>query len=294
MRAALPNLPRTTSSCVPAKYRAPTYWSPAWRAATLSSFRSSRSLHSSAASGADFESCAKDTAGPRKRAKSTEMPMVRAAVFKVPSFVTRGADLYHRRRTPSIIRSTDEQGIFLFRTGALADGGTGTLAKCSHGSNEALQHRVNLTDGPGDGGFDGRHGVVDAAGQVADQLFGPLCLLGRDIGRAGRVCGHGLQVGDNRTHIGLEPGHGIADPPRGAHRDDDCRHLDDRHHRDRCRDDAEENVAHASCSPSPWRCASRARSNAVVMFSRCRLKISRPCSAACVARSRASRARRLT
>src|SRR5688500_5887974 len=209
MRAALPNLPRTTSSWVPAKYKAPTYWSPAWRAATLSSFRSSRSLLSSAASGADFESCAKDTAGPSKRAKSTEMPMLRAAVFKVPSFVTRGADLYHRRTAASIIPSTDEQGIFFFRAGSLPGGGAGAFAKRRHGSEQSLQHGVGLARRPGDGRFDGGYGVVDTAGEVADQLFGALRLRGRDVCRARRVHRHGFQIGDDWTNVVLEPGDGI-------------------------------------------------------------------------------------
>ena len=141
---------------------------------------------------------------------------------------------------------------------------------------QPLQHRVNLTDRPGDGRFDGRHGIVDAAGQVANQLFGPLCLLGCDICRARRV-GQTWMSGWRRSdERRARAWRRHRRPAARAHCDDDGRHLDDRHHRDRRRDDAEEHVAHASCSPSPCRCAWRARSNAVVMFSRCRLKISGP------------------
>src|SRR4029450_3479048 len=98
----------------------------------LSSFCASSSLHNSAASGADFDSCAKDGRGASKRPQSMNAPTLRITMVMAPPGVG-GADLYHRPRAASIMCSADEERILFFGARRVPARGWSTLAEGAKG-----------------------------------------------------------------------------------------------------------------------------------------------------------------
>src|SRR3954468_4724778 len=279
-------------------YSAPTTWSAYWPA-TLSIFNWFSRPVSSVASAADFESCASAATGVSRSATIVAGPTKRrTASITMPPWKIRGLirPLWVRRQRRC---STDEQRVFVVgrrraRPRSAARRPTRGKKRADHlqqaeaftrrRKNALLERLQRLLDAP--------RRRVDPIEHHVKRLLKSFDL--RTRGRRGscRIRRHRLQAGDDRPDLLFETRHRLADAAGGTRREYDGHDLDDRHHQDGDRDQSQEDVVHASCSPPgvPWNCW-RVRSNAVVMLSRCLFNSSRPCFAASAARSRPSRAR---